>query len=61
MNGKKYRKSNKLKITCVFHAHKETLDMFCQGGHLSVFALLQRLDRFPEKVPEFGRGGDNLE
>ena len=44
----------------VFQVDTETLGMFCQG-HLSVFALLQRSDSFPEKVPEFETGEDHLE
>ena len=54
---KKQQAKNKLGV---FQVDTETLGMFCQG-HLSVFALLQRSDSFPEKVPEFGTGEDYLE
>ena len=54
---KKQQAKNKLGV---FQVDTETLGMFCQG-HLSVFALLQRSDSFPEKVPEFGTGEDHLE
>ena len=53
----KQQAKNKLDV---FQVDKETWGMFCQG-HLSVFALLQRSDTFPEKVPEFGTGGDLLQ
>lgn len=54
---KKQQAKNKLGV---FQVDTETLGMFCQG-HLSAFALLQRSDSFPEKVPEFGTGEDYLE
>ena len=54
---KKQQAKNKLGV---FQVDTETLGMFYQG-HLSVFALLQRSDSFPEKVPEFETGEDHLE
>ena len=54
---KKQQAKNKLGM---FQVDTEIWGMFCQG-HLSVFALLQRSDSFPEKVPEFGTGEDHLE
>ena len=38
----------------VFQVHKETLQVFSQGEHLSACTdLVSELDRFPEKVPGF--------
>ena len=48
----------------VFQGHMGTFQVFSQGGHLStctILTLLQRSDRFPEEVPEFGKEGGKIE